>query len=118
MKPKHADDGMYCPLWRSPCVKVCHTCELWDHITGNNPQTGHRMEHWACTMKMQTYLSIENTGALRQVTEHIDKLSQEVKSANDSGMASALSGLNAQVRRMEMKQLPGDGRPPQQLLEG
>jgi hypothetical protein len=27
-------------MWRKLCVKVCHSCEFWDHIRGKNPQTG------------------------------------------------------------------------------
>jgi hypothetical protein len=115
MKPKHADDGMYCPMWRSLCVKVCHTCEFWDHIRGKNPQTGTDIDHWACTMKMQTFLSIENTLAQRQTTASIDALRKEVHEANDSGMANTMMGINAYLRKQEVPGL-GHDQPSQQLI--
>lgn len=100
MKPKHADDGMHCPLWRKACVKVCHTCELWAHVAGKHPQTGADIDHWACTMRMQTLVGIENTMAQRQTAASVDALRKEVREANDQGMASALMGINVQARRV------------------
>ena len=99
MKPRHADDGMLCPLWRKACVKACHTCEFWDHVSGKNPQTGAEMDTWACTLKMQTYLSIENTLAQRQTTASIDRFRDEVQKANDTGMANAMMNLNQNISR-------------------
>ena len=104
MKPKHADDGSYCPLWRKPCVNVCHTCEWWDHIRGKHPQTGQDTDHWACAIKMIPLLSIENTLAQRQTTATVDSLRKEVQQANDAGMATAMMGINANVRRMAENQ--------------
>lgn len=100
MKPKHPDDGMACPLWRKACVKVCHTCEWWQHVRGKNPQTGQDLDHWACSIAMQVMLSVENTMAQRQTTATVDHLRREVQQANDAGMASALMGLNRNVERL------------------
>lgn len=97
-KPKHADDGMYCPLWRKQCVKVCHTCEFWAHVRGKNPQTGQEMDHWACTHNMLTYLSIENTMVARQTTASVDELRKEVQAGNDKAISGAIGIINEQVR--------------------
>lgn len=113
-KPRHDDDGSMCPLWRKACVRVCHTCELWGHVVGSNPQTGEHMDAWRCAFKMQLYLSMEATRVGRQTVETLDRLRQEVRSSNDEGMANALYGLNEQVRRM----MPaGPAALPQQLTE-
>lgn len=98
MKPKHADDGMHCPLYRKACVKVCHTCEFWDHIRGKNPQTGQDIDYWACTMKMHTMLQIEHTMVARQTTASVDELRKEVHQGNDQAMVGAIAHLNQQVR--------------------
>ena len=97
MKPKHADDGMYCPLWRKSCVKVCHTCEWWDHVRGKHPQTGHDIDHWACALKMMPMLSIENTMVARQTTASVDELRKEVHQANDQAMVGAMVRLNEKL---------------------
>lgn len=100
MKPKHADDGMHCPLWRKACVKVCHTCEFWAHIVGKHPQTNADVAHWSCAFRMQTMIALENTLAQRQTTASVDELRKEVRQANDVGMANALMGINVQARRV------------------
>lgn len=94
MKPKHADDGMKCPLWRSLCVKVCHSCEFWEQVRGKHPQTGQDVDHWACTMKLHTMLQIEHTMAQRQTAASVDHLRQEVQHGNDQAMVGAISHLN------------------------
>lgn len=113
MKPKHADDGMNCPLWKKACIKVCHACEFWDHIRGKHPQTGADMDHWACTMKMQTYLSIENTMVARQVVSSVDALRKEVHTNADTAMVSAIGVLN---HKMDAAQQIA-AQPSQKLLE-
>jgi len=111
MKPRN-DNGMSCPLWRKACAKVCHTCEFWDHIRGKHPQTGADMDHWACTMKMQTYLSIENTMVARQTTASLDALRKEVNDANCQFINGTLERLNSKLDR----QMFADTLP--QRLEG
>lgn len=113
-KPKHPDDGMYCPLWRRECVKVCHTCEFWRQIRGHHPQSGADMDTWGCAYTLQTYLTIEHTMAQRQTTATIDALRQEVGRGNDQAISGALGILNAQVREAA-SQL---GAPPTKLIGG
>lgn len=97
MSKPHNTNGMHCPLYRKACSKVCHTCEFWDHVRGKHPQTGQDMDHWCCTMKMQTLLSIENTMAARQTTASVDQLRKEVRESSDQAMAGAIGHLNQQM---------------------
>lgn len=97
MKPKHADDGMYCPLWKKPCVKVCHTCEFWGHIRGKHPATGQDMDQWMCGYKMQNMLTLEGILVGRQTTATVDALRKEVHTSNDQGMVGAIKAINDKV---------------------
>ena len=97
MKKKHDDDGMSCPLWRKPCIKVCHTCEFWDRIQGKHPQSGLDMDIWACTIKMQTLLQIEQIKETRTASASVDHLRKEVQQGNDGQMAGTLARLNGKI---------------------
>lgn len=97
MKPAHATDGTYCPLWRKPRSKVCHTCAWYIQVIGKNPQTGQDINEWNCSITFMPLLQIETTKSERETTATVQELRNEVGKANDSGMANALMGLNRQV---------------------
>ena len=118
MKPKHPDDGMYCPLWRKPCVKVCHTCAFWSSVKGKNPQTGADMEQWACAVTMQNILSMESTLAQRQTQASVDALRKEVHAANDVAMVGMVARLNDRMDRVAGAQITTAASVPHHLLEG
>lgn len=117
MKPKHADDGMFCPWWRKPCVKVCHTCEMWEQVRGKHPQTGQDIDHWSCTMKLHTMLQIEHTMATRQTTATVDSLRKEVREANDQQMVGAIARLNRQVDEARSAALPNGTAAPLMIAQ-
>jgi len=109
-KPQNTNGGM-CPLFRKACAKVCHTCELWDHIRGKHPQTGQDLDHWACAFKMHTMLSIESTMAQRQTTASIDMMRKEVHDNKDTAIVGTISHLNRQFEDMKQQQLPAFSAP-------
>jgi hypothetical protein len=47
-----------------PMAKVCHTCKLWKKLEGKDPNTGDRLDHWACTDEwlLTGLLEIAKTG--------------------------------------------------------
>lgn len=98
MKPAHASDGTYCPQWRKPRHKVCHTCAWYIQVIGKNPQTGQDVNTWDCAVAWQVMLQIETTKAGRETTATVDSLRKEVQQANDVGVASTLMGINNQMR--------------------
>lgn len=61
-----ATDGMYCPLWRKPTAKVCHTCALWVPIQGTHPQTGEPCNSWYCSFNAAVLTSIDAARASRE----------------------------------------------------
>lgn len=98
MKPAHASDGSFCPLWRKPRNKVCHTCAWYIQVIGKNPQTGQDLSEWNCSIAFMPMMQIETTKAGRETTATVDSLRDEVQKSNDVGMANALMGINQQIR--------------------
>lgn len=106
MKPAHANDGTFCPLWRKARHKVCHTCAWYVQVLGKNPQTGQDLSEWGCSIAFMPMLQIETTQSERQTTATVDKLREEVQKANDVGIASTLMGINNQINAMNAPVLP------------
>lgn len=116
-KPKHTDDGTYCPLWRKKCVSVCHTCEWWQHIRGKHPQTNADVDEWSCSISMMVLLSIQNIQAQRGTTASVDEFRKEVHTANDQAIVSTIVRLNQNLG-VSQGALSADASPPTRLLEG
>jgi len=64
-KPK-AEKGMKCPLFKEDVSKVCHTCEMYEHILGTNPNTGAAVDAWGCTFKFNFLTNLEIAKEVRQ----------------------------------------------------
>jgi hypothetical protein len=75
-------------------------CRKWRNLVMTDVQTGERTNHWDCVEGLQHQIQLDTGRAVMNMVASLDKLATEVSSANDSGMANALMGLNAQVRRM------------------
>jgi hypothetical protein len=60
-----AEPGLYCPLWRKPMEKVCHTCPWWMEIRGRNANTGKDIDSWGCAVGFLPMLLIENAQQTR-----------------------------------------------------
>lgn len=65
-KPKAPNDGQKCPLWKKHCYLVCHTCRMWQHVLGSNPQTNEHVDIWECSLALGPLLILENTKAQRE----------------------------------------------------
>ena len=111
MKPIHPDDGSYCPLWRKPCHKVCHTCRWWNLVIGKHPQTNADVSRWDCAIALLPMLQIETTKAQRETSATMDALRKEVREAD-----AVVSGTLARVNdRIDMQARLG--APVQKLIE-
>lgn len=109
-KPKAADDGLYCPLWRKPKHKVCHTCEFHSKIVGQNPiarfpgDTGEWIDKWGCTLSHQHLFQATAAKATADQTKELNELRNEVSTAarTQSTMAGELSqAVRLQVASMQ-----------------
>jgi len=117
----HGPDDLSCPMWREPMSKVCHTCPLWVHIRGRDPQSSNEVDEWNCTLAFMPKLLIENSAMQRSTAAAVETLSGEVKKAD--GVSNAMVGtlLTLVNRTLDQAQatsraLEGNGV-VQQLLE-
>ena len=119
MRPAHAADGSYCPLWRKPRRKVCHTCAWYIQVLGKNPQTGQDISEWNCSIAFMPMLQIETTKSERETTATVQDLRNEVSKSNDAGMASAILGINGQMQMLAEQRAPSLAPPTEtpKLLE-
>jgi hypothetical protein len=74
----HGDADRYCPLWRKPMSKVCHTCPWWICVSGANPQTGERIDRWECAIAMMPILQVETAKEVRQGAAATESFRNEV----------------------------------------
>lgn len=96
-KPRAADNGLYCPLWRKACCKVCHTCPWWQLVRGRNPQTGADLDDWGCAIAHMPLLTIATVQAQRQTIATVDAMRNEVQRGNDGAVLTTLAQLNHAV---------------------
>ena len=59
-------DNLYCPDWKKPMSRVCHTCPLWIQVRGKNPQTDAEIDAWNCAKAWLPTLLVENSQQTRQ----------------------------------------------------
>jgi hypothetical protein len=62
----HGPDHLYCPLWRKPMSKCCHTCPWWQQVRGVNPNTGAEVDRWDCAIAFMPLLQMEVASQARQ----------------------------------------------------
>lgn len=62
----HGPAHLYCPDWKKPMSKVCHTCPLWVQMRGKNPNTGDDVDRWNCAKAFMPLLQVEIAKEVRQ----------------------------------------------------
>lgn len=108
--------GKVCPKLSGPVFSpkqgiimhevVCieHRCAHYQHLLGNNPQSGVALDQWDCAFNWVNILSIENAQQTRQAGAAIESFRNEMVRMNAEAARFLLASS---------KQLPG-----QQLLAG
>ncbi len=100
---------------RTGFTKTCfecvteHKCKLWKRVAlilDRHPETGAEIpsDAYDCIDSITELFYKDMLRRQLQTTHTVDKLSAEVKAANDTGMANALMGINRQVRRLADQQ--------------
>lgn len=91
MQIPHGPENLTCPLHRSRMSKVCHTCPWWQHVRGNNPQTGAEMDKWECAIALLPLLMIEGAQQSRQTGAAVESFRNEMVKANQVSTEALLS---------------------------
>ncbi len=96
-----------------------YKCRKWVAVQGNDPQTNAPLQLFDCADAWGPALQVMAQQRQLQTTASVDALRNEVQSANDAGMATALAGLNQQIRvAVDPKALlAGHRAPDPKLLE-
>ena len=104
-KPVHDDPKAMCPLWRKPCIKVCHACEWWDFLRIADPlRPGQQIDKWMCAMRKVADLGLANLQAQRETGAQVQEFRNETRRENAGAIAGVLGHLNQSLQ--EMKSLP------------
>lgn len=117
MEKPRATKGMTCPLFKEDVSKVCHKCEMYEHIRGTNPNTGAEMDAWGCTFKFNFLTNLEIAKEVRQGAAATESFRNEFVKANqfqrlvhDAGTASGARLIHGDFGSVGIQpSLPFDG---------
>lgn len=90
---------IYCPLWRKPMSKVCHTCAFYVKGESVNQATGQRSENWSCSVAMMAVLQSETKTQIIQHAAATESLRNELVRASENTVAAAETFQALQSRR-------------------
>lgn len=97
-----------------------HGCRLWKQVRlDHDPQSGRPcVDHYDCLDSLDHLYKQDGLRRQTQTTATIDALRKEVHDANDSGMASAMMGINRYLRDGPDHRLAIAGSTSQKMIEG
>lgn len=106
----HGPADKYCPMWRKPQSKVCHTCPWWTNVAGANPQTGERLDRWDCAMTWAPLLAVNAAREANAAACEISAFRVEVaknnaqQADNFDALNKNLIGMHAQTMQVGLMQ--------------
>lgn len=98
MQKMRGPDDEYCPLWKKPMSKVCHTCPWWEPYRGKDRNTEKDIDEWKCAIAIMPKLLIENTAFVIGVQQSTESMRNEMAKAHIEG-TNAISHAIAVVSR-------------------
>jgi len=102
---KNVEVDYFCPLGHD-CEKVLtdtmgdtyiKRCKWYQHIKGQNPQTGELVDEWDCSLVWMNILSIEATQKIHSSVAAIESFRNEVAGGIKSVIALAASSKAAKI---------------------
>jgi hypothetical protein len=85
-------------------------------LTADRETGAGKAEAHGCADALAHTIMLNMIGRQDTTTASVDRLRKEVAEANDSGMASVLSGLNARLRQYEQTEAQIEAEDPLKLL--
>ncbi len=76
---------------------ILKRCKWYQHIKGQNPQTGELVDEWDCSLVWMNILSIEATQKLHSSVAAIESFRNEVTGGIKSVIALAASNKTAKI---------------------
>ena len=102
----HGPADRKCPLWRKKMSLVCHTCPLWVHIRGKDPQSNVELDRCDCSLAWNVVVGVETGQRVNQLAAAVESMRNEV--------AAALGGLSSAIQIASARSAAGQtlpGRP-------
>ena len=90
---------IYCPLWRKPMCKVCHTCAFYVSGESTNQATGKKSVTWSCAIPMGVIMQSETKTQIIQHAAATESLRNELVRAADNTLAAAETFQAIQERK-------------------
>ena len=107
----HGPSHLYCPLWKKPMAKVCHTCPWWTQVRGRNPNSGAEVDRWDCAIAFMPLLQVEVASQVRQGAAATESFRNEVIARHDARDGeAALSAAHPQRGRVLAHVAPDQGQ--------
>lgn len=79
---------VYCPLWRKPMSKVCHTCAFYVELQQQAPDGSVRPQ-WTCSIPAQVAMQSETKRQIVQAAAATESLRNElIRSAENTLLAA------------------------------
>ncbi|HDR9166892.1 hypothetical protein [Burkholderia vietnamiensis] len=100
-----------CPLLGKPCVG--DACMFWVHMIGQNPQTGHSVDQWDCSVRWLPMLLVENARQARGAQAAVESMRNEVVGRQDT-----LNNLISQAARRPQQIRDVETPPSDQISDG
>jgi len=100
----HGPADKYCPMWRKPQSKVCHTCPWWTKVTGVNPNSKREMapemiDSWDCAIAWMPLLSVNSASETFKVAAQVQEMRNEA-AQNNAQQAGNMAALNSNLIEM------------------
>lgn len=94
----------YCPMWRKPMSKVCHTCPWWTKVSGTNPNSKSALapevvDRWDCAIAWAPMLAVGNSRETFAVAAQVQEMRNEA-AQNNAQQASNMEKLNQNLITM------------------
>lgn len=107
--------------FKKSCLKCVtdHHCRLWKRvqIDADRASGQPNVEIYDCIDSLMDVYMKNMLGRQDTTSASVDNLRKEVREANDAGMANALTGINAQIRRVaDAHELGQIAASPQKLI--
>jgi hypothetical protein len=130
--PRGPEDK-YCPMWRKPQSKVCHTCPWWTKVTGVNPNSKDErapemIDRWDCAIAWAPMLAVNESRETFKVAAQVQEMRNEAAKNNAqqadnmarlSDNLITMHGQNTQLAIAQIRTAKSLSPPPpaQHLLE-
>lgn len=79
---------VYCPLWRKPMAKVCHTCAWYVEMQSTKPDGSMHLQ-WTCAVPAQLGIASETKRQIIQHAAATESLRNELVRSAENTLAAA-----------------------------